>query len=79
MIIKNAISDAKIKADIAASSFGLKVMGVKSIDIEYPQLQSPQPTFEGTRIDERTTPTTPIIAAQQEVNIRVYVIFVVGS
>jgi uncharacterized protein len=83
-LLKQAVANAKSKADIAASALGLNVIGVKSINIEsaggFPPL-TPQPflareSAEGSAPKE--APPTPIIAGEQEVTSSVDIMFLIG-
>src|SRR5918996_5626896 len=84
-LLKQAVANAKNKADIATSALGLKVTGVKSIiiaglDIIPPM--PPQPFFAretaGAAAPDAGPPTTPIIAGEQEVRSDVNIAFLIG-
>lgn len=83
-LLKQAIANAKSKADIASSALGLKVIGVKSISIEalggFPP--SPLQPFFAKGAVEAAAPTTgsptPIIAGEQEVTSNVDIVFLIG-
>ena len=83
-LLKQAIANAKSKADIASSALGLKVIGVKSISIEalggFPP--SPLQPFFAKEAVEAAAPTTgsptPIIAGEQEVTSNVDIVFLIG-
>ena len=83
-LLKQAITNAKGKADIATSTLGLKVIGVKSISIEalggFPP--SPLQPFFAKEAAEAAAPTTgsptPIIAGEQEVTSTVDIVFLIG-
>ena len=83
-LLKQAVANAKNKADIATSALGLKVTGVKSIiiaglDIIPPM--PPQPFFarETAGADAPDAgPPTPIIAGEQEVTSDVNIAFLIG-
>jgi uncharacterized protein YggE len=84
-LLKQAVVNAKSKADIAAAALGLNVIGVKSINIEsvggFPPLP-PQPFLAleaaGTAAAPKAGPPTPIIAGEQEVTSSVDIIFLIG-
>jgi len=83
-LLKQAITNAKSKADIASTALGLKVLGVKSINIEsvggFPP-SPPQPFFAKEAADAAAPaggPPTPIIAGEQEVTSSVNMIFLIG-
>jgi uncharacterized protein YggE len=84
-LLKQAVVNAKSKADIAASALGLKVIGVKSIIIEgvdgIPPPPQPQPFLAkeamAAAAPEAGSPT-PIIAGEQQVTSSVSTVFLVG-
>jgi hypothetical protein len=70
-LLKQAVANTKSKADIAASALGLKVIGVKSINVEalggFPP--SPEPLFAREAMSGAVPPSappTPIIAGEQQ-------------
>jgi hypothetical protein len=84
MLIKDAIANAREKADIVSSELGLKVIGLKSITVgEFGYIQPPQPYME-KRFDAAggaapaTAVTTPIIAGEQEVSVSESIVFLIG-
>jgi uncharacterized protein len=83
MIIKDAIANAREKANIASSALGLKVIGLKSITVgEFGYIQPPQPFME-KRFDAAggaapATITTPILTGEQEVSVSVNIVFLIG-
>src|SRR6476620_5903286 len=71
-LIKQAIDNARTKADIAASALGLKVVGVKLVNLNDFDLQpSPTPLAKES-LAAATPPTanrsTPVISGGQQVN-----------
>lgn len=77
-LLKDAIDNAKAKADIAASAAGLRVIGVKSISVGQPVIAPPPiPLFRAEALDGGSVaaPSTPIISGQQEVSATVDVIY----
>jgi uncharacterized protein YggE len=83
-LLKQAVANAKNKADIAASALGLNVIGVKSIIIEgvdgIPP-SPPQPFLAKETVGAAAPeagPPTPIIAGEQEVTSSVNIAFLVG-
>src|ERR687891_2660149 len=72
-LLKQAVADAKSKADIAAAALGLNVIGVKSINIESTggiPPSPPQPLFTRESVEAAAPtggPPTPIIVGEQEV------------
>jgi uncharacterized protein len=73
-LIKQAINNARSKADVAASALGLKVLGIKSMYLnEFDQPPTPpQPFLQKQAL---ATPAnangTPIISGQQDVSVSV--------
>jgi uncharacterized protein YggE len=83
-LLKQAVANAKNKADIAAAALGLNVIGVKSINIEslggFPP-SPPQPLFTRESVEAAAPtggPPTPIIAGEQEVTSSVDITFLTG-
>ena len=84
-LLKQAVANAKSKADIVAAALGLNIIGVKSINIEssggFPP-SPPQPFLAqetaGAAASPTAGPPTPIIAGEQEVTSSVDIIFLIG-
>jgi uncharacterized protein len=79
-IIKQAIESARAKADIAVSAAGMKVVGVRSINLNEFAIQPPFPppiTLAKQSLAAEARPT-PIISGQEEVTTNVGVIFLIG-
>lgn len=73
-LIKQAINNARSKADIAASAVGLKVLGIKSMYInEFEQPPTPPQPFlqKQSLATPAGTDGTPIISGQQDVSVSV--------
>ena len=75
-LIKQAIDNARSKADIAASALGSRVLGVKSINVnDFEQPPPPQPFLQKESLPTAPAATspnaTPIISGQQEVSVTV--------
>jgi uncharacterized protein len=82
-LLKDAINNAKSKADIAASILGLKVIGIRSINLNgiEPPPPIPQPYLADKFLapaEEPSTVSTPIITGEQEVITQVSIIFLLG-
>lgn len=78
-LIKQAIESAREKADIAASATGMKVVGVRSINLNEFAIQPPFPPpipLAKQSLAAEARPT-PIISGQQEVTTNVGVIFII--
>jgi uncharacterized protein YggE len=82
VLIKEAIGNAKNKADIAASALGLKVIGIKSINLNVGSLPPPEPFLRqgavGTAQSTAETADTPIISGKQQVTTSLDVVFIIG-
>jgi uncharacterized protein len=83
MLIKDAIVNAREKANIVSSELGLKVIGLKSITVgEFDYIQPPQPfmekRFDAAGAAPDTAVTTPILAGEQEVSVSVSIVFLIG-
>jgi uncharacterized protein len=84
-LLKQAVANAKSKADIAASALGLKVIGVKSVNVERVDGISPlpsQPLFEREAVGAAAPeagPPTPIIAGEQQITSSVGIAFLIGD
>jgi uncharacterized protein YggE len=80
-LIKQAMQDARAKADIVASAAGMKVVGVMSINLNefaiQPPFPSPIPLAKQSLVTEARP--TPIISGQEEVTTNVGVIFLIRS
>ena len=80
-LLKEAISNAREKAGIAASALGLKIAGIKTVNID-----QATPIFAGLtsygveslKIDA-ASPSTPIITGEQQVSMSVSIIFLLGE
>ena len=77
-LIKQAINNARTKANIAASALGLKVVGVKSVNLNEFEIQPPpiplakESVAASAPIANRST---PIISGEQQVNTNVGIVF----
>jgi uncharacterized protein YggE len=73
-LIKQAINNARSKADIAASALGLKVLGIKSMYLnEFEQPPTPPQPFlqKQSLATPASASATPIISGQQDVSVSV--------
>lgn len=82
-LIKQAIDNSRSKADVAASTLGLKILGIRSVSInELEQPPSPAPFLQrGQLATEALTPTAnqaPIIPGQEEVSASVNIVWLIG-
>ena len=77
-LLKDAIDSAKIKADIAATAAGLKVIGVKSIIVGEAGSSPPVPVYSAKALDGAAASSTPIISGQQEISASVSIVYLIG-
>jgi uncharacterized protein len=80
-LIKQAMQDAKAKADTVASAAGMKVVGIRSINlnelaIQPPPIPSPIALAKQSLAATEARPT-PIISGQEEVTTNIAVIFLI--
>lgn len=79
-LLKEAIGNAGEKADIAASALGLKIDGIKTVNIDQATPFFTGPTLyaaESSKIDGVSAPT-PIISGEQQISMSVSIIFLLG-
>ena len=78
-LIKQAMQDARAKADILASAAGVKVVGIRSISLNELAIQpppTPVPLAKQSLAATETRPT-PIISGQEEVTTNMIVVFLI--
>jgi uncharacterized protein YggE len=81
LLIRDAINNARSKADIAAYSLGLKVVGVKSATVNEFETSPPQPLLAAkpfTATDRTVKTSIPIISGQEEVSTNVSIVYLIG-
>jgi uncharacterized protein YggE len=79
-LIKQAMQDARAKAGIVASAAGMKVVGIRSINVNEFAIQPPSPiplAKQSLATAEQARPPTPIISGQEEVSTNVAVVFLI--
>jgi uncharacterized protein YggE len=78
-LLKDAVVDAKSKADIVAASVGLNITGIKSITIgELGLPQPPVPVYsKSVAFDEASS--TPLLAGEQEISTTVSIAYILGN
>ena len=76
VLIKEAISNARSKADIAAYALGLKVLGVKSASVNEFETSPPTPLLAAQPYAAKTA--TPIISGQEQVSTNVNIVYFLG-
>ena len=76
-LIKQAIDNARAKADIAGSALGLKVIGVKSVNLNQFEIQPPPIPLAKESVASAPTAntSTPVISGEQQVNTNVGIVF----
>ena len=78
-LLKDAVANAKSKADIVAASVGLNIIGIKSITIgELGLPQVPMPVYsKSVAFDEASS--TPILAGEQEISTTVSIAYILDK
>ena len=82
-LIKQAMQDARAKADIVASAAGMKIAGIRSINLNELAIQPPFPPApiplakQSLATAEQARPTTPVISGQEEVSSNISVVFLI--
>lgn len=79
-LLKDAVANAKSKADIVAETAGLNIAGIQSItigDLGLPPVPGPVPVYsKSVAFDE--TSSTPILAGEQEISASVSIVYSLG-
>jgi uncharacterized protein len=77
-LIKQAMQDSRAKADIVASTVGMKVVGIRSISLnELPVQPPPTPIQLAKQSLAAEARPTPIVSGQEEVTTNIGVIFLI--
>jgi uncharacterized protein YggE len=78
-LIKQAIDNARTKADIAASELGLRIVGVKSASVNEFEVQPPSPIPLAKESLAPAAPpanrSTPVISGEQQVSVNIGIVF----
>ena len=76
-LLREAIENAREKADIAASALGLKVAGIRTVNIDQatPFFPGPIPYSAESLKSDAITPSTPIMAGEQQISLSVGIVF----
>lgn len=79
-LLNEAIENANEKADIAASAFGLKIVGIRTVTIDQPTPIFTGPTsYSATSLkNEAFAPSTPIMTGQQQISQSVNIVYLMG-
>ncbi len=78
VLLKEAVANAKTKADIVAGAAGINVGGIKSIMVEeigFPPVPGP---LYSKSISSDDVSSTPILAGEQEVSTTVSIVYMMG-
>src|ERR671918_1204597 len=82
MLIEEAISNARQKADIASAAVGLKVIGVESIVVGgFANIPPPEPFMAREALAQPAggdPSPTPILAGEQQVSANVDIVYLIG-
>jgi hypothetical protein len=79
--VKDAVSDARLKAEKVLAPLGMKIVGVKSInpfDTGYPIFQRPTVLGDVAGAPQPLAPSTPIYPGQQQFSVSVSVTFLIA-
>lgn len=76
-MLREAIGNAREKADIAASALGLKISGIRTANIDQatPVFPGPLPYAAESLKSDAITPSTPIMAGEQQISLSVNIVF----
>ena len=78
VLLKEAVANAKTKADIVAGAAGINVGGIKSIMVEeigFPPVPGP---LYSKSVSSDEVSSTPILAGEQEVSTKVSIVYMMG-
>ena len=78
VLLKEAVANAKSKADIVAGAAGINVGGIKSIMVEeigFPPVPGP---LYAKSVSSDEVSSTPILAGEQEVSTTVSIVYIIG-
>jgi uncharacterized protein YggE len=80
-LLKEAIGNAREKADIAASALGFEITGIKTINIDQatPFYTGPMPYGVESLKSDAASLATPIIAGEQDISMTVSIVFLLGE
>jgi uncharacterized protein len=80
-LIKQAIGNAREKADVAASELGLKVVGVRTINIDQatPIFTGPTSYALESFKNEPSAASPPILTGEQQISLNVNTVFLMGE
>jgi len=79
MLLKEAVTNAKKKADIVAAASGLNVAGIKSITVGEIGLPPPVPgPLYAKSVSSDEASSTPILAGEQEISTTISIVYILG-
>lgn len=79
-LLKEAIDGAKEKADIAASALGLKIVGIKTVNIDQATPSFTGPTLYAAESSKMNGASpTPIITGEQQISMNVNISYLLGK
>ena len=76
-LLNEAIENAKEKADVAASALGLKIVGIRSVNVDQitPLITGPTPYATESLKNQAFAPSTPILTGEQQITQNVNIVF----
>lgn len=76
-LLREAIGNAREKADIAGSALGLKIAGIRTVNIDQapPFFPGPIPHAAESLKSDAITPSTPIMAGEQQISLSINIVF----
>lgn len=76
-LLNEAIENAKEKADVAASALGLKIVGIRSVNVDQitPLFTGPTPYAADSLKNQAFAPSTPILTGEQQITQNVNIVF----
>ena len=79
-LLKQAVANAKLKAEIVSSAAGLNLTGIKSITVgglgmPPPIMPYPSPSLAAKSIGSEAYSVTPVLEGQQEVSVSVTIVY----
>ena len=82
MLLEEAITNAKEKAQTALAPLEHKIIGVKSVSLSEFSVPYPQPMFKGDFAmaeSAMASPPTPVFSSDQDITTSANVVFLIGE
>jgi len=80
ILLREAVANAKSKADIVATAAGLYINGIKSITVGEPGIPpGPIPVYAKSASFDEASSSTPILTGEQEVSTMVSITYTLGN